>query len=459
MYVCDLVFVCVCVCICESVCMYVCMYVCMCVCICVVRVYVSECTHWECTSACVCVCMYVCVRGCGCVVCACVATTQLYTYLCLSYIYTYTYHLCLFNYNYMCLDEKDVKGASRNNITSERLFSVTDYMQKTVANCGTSVLGGVATAKSNGMFPTAHSKRAREKESPGSEHEWGSELFHHAVAMMMETNTRKFDEEQDAWDLKVMQTAQSNKKKKDEADKIIKSLAKEVNSTGYRNLRRVKTTEELMGIVSTMASTRIQFFLKTQIMIYTDGYGMTDFHVAWTKDRVHRSNSELINQLCRIMDVISVQPNMLVAKPVFAEQSSVFGENCEELVEIYHNLVNTAVNTLQDLDSVYGVQLLVAWGDVQPTVWPEDLTPLQKKFKRGVVFKDDGEMFVCLGLVYHEDKCDYAMLYYCVDCDRKPVNITDSELYDFSYCKDSVSHSDTTPGINTWEALEFEAPN
>jgi hypothetical protein len=60
-----------------------------------------------------------------------------------------------------------------------------------------------------------------------------------------------------------MQTAQSNKKKKEEADKIIKSLAKEVKSTGYRNLRRVKTTEELMGIVSTMASTRIQFFLKT----------------------------------------------------------------------------------------------------------------------------------------------------------------------------------------------------
>ena len=83
------------------------------------------------------------------------------------------------------------------------------------------------------------------------------------------------------------------------------------------------------------------------------------------------------------------------------------------------------------------------------------MTELQKKFKRGVVFVQDGEKCVSAGLSYCSEHNQYFLYYYD---SHKPTPNNVSDL-DYSYFADTTIASRgrevTRIGIDNWENLEF----
>ena len=79
---------------------------------------------------------------------------------------------------------------------------------------------------------------------------------------------------------------------------------------------------------------------------------------------------------------------------------------------------------------------MVPWAAVGPVQFPEELTPLQMKCKKGAKFREGGEKWVVLGLEWDVAMEDYC-LFYCRQSHRRNIKL----LSDDEEGKAEVEHT------------------
>ena len=85
------------------------------------------------------------------------------------------------------------------------------------------------------------------------------------------------------------------------------------------------------------------------------------------------------------------------------------------------------------------------WQAVGPVQFPEPLTPLQQKCKKGAKFKEDGESWEVLGLEWGSKQKDYVV-FYVKQSERRHVRLLSDKIKDGA--KAEVEH---TPFKTTYE--------
>ena len=77
---------------------------------------------------------------------------------------------------------------------------------------------------------------------------------------------------------------------------------------------------------------------------------------------------------------------------------------------------------------MYGIKLLDDWDSIQRQYWDVPLSDLQKEFKRGRTFCDDGENFKVLGLSWDTTRNEYAAYYHEDSASaRSPTRVNDPD--------------------------------
>ena len=121
-----------------------------------------------------------------------------------------------------------------------------------------------------------------------------------------------------------------------------------------------------------------------------------------------------------------------------------------ESVAIYDDKVSDQVDKVLELDTSYGVRLLYDWDSIQRQYWDVPLSDLQKEFRRGRKFRDEGTIYVVVGLSWDTTKSEYAAYYYeYIPSEQPPKRVNDPEgriIHSFFSTVPSIYN-----GIDGWD--------
>ena len=233
------------------------------------------------------------------------------------------------------------------------------------------------------------------------------------------------------------------------AQKILRESMNQISYFTIPTLRTIRTYADLVKALGTLTSkTQKVDFLRMLISMYVIGFGIgVSIQFSSTKDKTIGKYEDLLNRSKALLQAKHVIPERTpTRKAKLNSNPADFGltllAEWTESVAIYDDRVSDQVDKVLELDRIYGVRLLYDWDSIQRQYWDVPLSDLQKEFRRGRKFSDEGTMYVVVGLSWDTTKSEYAAYYYeYIQSEQPPKRVNDPE--------DRIIHSffSTVPGI------------
>jgi hypothetical protein len=240
--------------------------------------------------------------------------------------------------------------------------------------------------------------------------------------------------------------------------KILREPLAQVSYFTIPTLRAITRSNQLDEALGTLRSTTQRVdFLKLFISMYGIGFGIDiSMQFSSTKNKAIGKFDDLLARAKAILNAKHKIPDR--PPPRKAKQGSSPADFGLTLLDEYKEClyacdakVSDQVDEVLELDKMYGIKLLYDWDSIQRQYWDVLLSDLQKEFKRGRKFRDEGENFKVLGLSWDTTRNECAA-YYHVDSasahSLTRVNDPDDRVI-HSFFVSSSSYD----GIDSWKII------
>jgi hypothetical protein len=330
-----------------------------------------------------------------------------------------------------------------NILLAESILGRVDYYYGRASSYNLSTVSGFVSAKHGGVF----------KDLPSCWKDSHKELV---LKVGKKYHIRFLEQEKEQMRQQERAHAQKLKEREEKAEKkILRESLAQVSYFTIPTLRaiiRPKQLEEALGTLRSMTQ-RVDF-LKLFISMYGIGFGIDiPMQFSSTKNKAIGKYDDLLARANSILTAKHTIPDR--PPPRKAKQGSSPADFGLTLLDEYKEClyacdakVSDQVDEVLELDKMYGIKLLYDWDSIQRQYWDVPLSDLQKEFKRGRTFCDDGENFKVLGLSWDTTRNEYAAYYHEDSASASsPTRVNDPD--------DHVIHSffvssSSYDGIDSW---------
>ena len=221
----------------------------------------------------------------------------------------------------------------------------------------------------------------------------------------------------------------------------------------FRSLRTTLLLNQALDSLKSNAK-KVEF-LKLFIRMYAVGFGYPiSIQFSSVKDPALGKLPDLTKRACEILRLKHLYPipdRPPARRTKLRTTPADFGltplNEWAEFVAECDDRVSEQVESLLELDEKYGMRLLCDWDSLQRQYWNVPLTSLQKEFKRGRQFIEDGFTFTVLGLSWDTARHEYAAYFH--NSVSTPTRLNDRGRVDFSF----FLSDGTIVGINDWTII------
>jgi hypothetical protein len=351
--------------------------------------------------------------------------------------------------------DDDISKSKHNpsdNIVAESSFGLVDYIWRRGVNFNMATVDGLAIAQTNKFFSNA-------PRGWTEEHSRRSLVFSTIYFYEFRDRSKgKLAAQEAATKLRVLE-------KNENLEKMMNDQQSETLSYFYMwTTREITTKQKLISALSTLSVGESVSFLKNFINTYVIGFGLMDLKggaFSNVKDKSVGKVPDLTKRALNILDLLKRKklkipenpesPKLNMCNP--ADYGFKETKEFKEFKSVYENRLIQCVEDRRILDEAFSLRLTQHHGGISRSLWEAPLTILQKKFKRGEQFKEDGKCWVSAGLLYDSFIKDYYLFYYPKGAAVESTSDDRVERTPFCSCVDEQGNE--VEGINQWSTLTF----